>query len=131
MEVTGGNDDRAVLVDEEKTRFLEALPLLWLAYASRDWTSMQSIKGRLRAWLIELVREAIRVEMTAQSYSWFQVKKMELKTENGVDASYPPLPPLRAQGKVKPDPLPTELSFEQIQANAIAEQEKYYEPKSD
>lgn len=70
-------------------------------------------KAKLRAWLIDLVREAIRIERAAESLPRFR--------------KAPDPPPFDA--KTVKVIIELEPSFEQMQAEAIREQEKYYEPK--
>ena len=69
-------------------------------------------KAKLRAWLIELVREAVRIECA----EW---KMIPPKFQDGTLAKLPEAP--------KQQVVAVEPSFEDIQAMAIKEQEKYYE----
>ena len=71
---------------------------------------IQRWKAALRIWLVDLVRDAVRVEL--------------------LQFTYVKLAPLGAP-KTKPPSIPvvTEPSFEQLQTQAIAEQEKFYQPQ--
>lgn len=78
------------------------------------------IKARLRAWLIDLVREAIRIERVADRYT-VQPEGVVRFSERQVAA----LVPHAAKEVV----TISEPSFEQMQAEALKAQEKYYEPE--
>lgn len=73
---------------------------------------MGQLIAKLRAWLIELVREAIRIENQSQNY---------VKYSNGNIAKRPALIPV-----VKVSIPITDPTFEQMQAQSIEQQEKYY-----
>jgi len=74
------------------------------------------MKAKFRAWLIELVREAIRMERaTSQTYTNVRMHKIEPFVTAKKE-------PSEAQ------PVSLEPSFEQMQAEALKAQEKYYEP---
>lgn len=81
-------------------------------------------KLRLRAWLIDLVREAIRTEMIDQS---------QIFPAKGGIAVYDPGPAWPQKVASKPvtstSTVGPEKTFEQFQAESIAEQEKFYEPQ--
>jgi hypothetical protein len=79
-------------------------------------------KLRLRAWLIDLVREAIRRE---QISARFVIKPDGVTrfTAAQIDDLFPPSP----QPASKPL-TPTEPSFEQMEREALSAQEKHYEP---
>lgn len=68
------------------------------------------MKAKIRAWLIDLVREAIRIERVA---SQIPVRATPSKS---------------ARTEPKPQPINVDTSFEQMQAEALKAQEKYYEP---
>lgn len=69
------------------------------------------MKDKLRAWLIDLVREAIRIERVASQ----------------IPVRATPSKPARTEPK--PQPIHVDTSFEQMQAEALKAQEKYYEPE--
>ncbi len=73
-------------------------------------------KQRLRAWLIDIVRDAIRLEREAQAYAE-QVKRSVQPT------SHIPLAVKPASNVVT---TPIDKSFEQLERESITEQEKYY-----
>lgn len=82
----------------------------------------QNCKARLRAWLIELVREAIRVERVAEGYALMPVAtrcSMVGMPQTVIRASKP------VTATVTKVP---EKSFEQMQSESLAAQEKYYAP---
>lgn len=76
-------------------------------------------KAQLRAWLIGAMRDAIRLERAMDEPA---------KTERAI---YPgrlqPSPMMNVAVKPATVPIP-DPSFEQMQAEAIQAQEKYYEP---
>lgn len=78
-------------------------------------------KAKLRAWLIDLVREAIRLERGARH---------PFKPERSVFSDFT-LPPVNfsAVAEISASPVHIEPSFEQLQAEALAAQEKFYEPE--
>lgn len=76
-------------------------------------------KARLRAWLIDLVREAIRIEM--KGYTMV----MPSDFADAVIRKQKPNP----QTHIQPSIIQVEPSFEQMQAEALKAQEKYYEPE--
>lgn len=99
---------------------------------------MNQWKASIRAWLIDLVREAIRVEIDTD------VSVADVSVAPTLGDKYWDAPPdwmRHAAGmkrdvnvQVVSDPSPdnktpsySEPSFEQMQSAAIAEQEKYYE----
>jgi hypothetical protein len=70
------------------------------------------VKSRIRAWLIDLVREAIRTEFPERWLGPYGNARVPQRPASK------PVTPL------------TDPSFEQMQSQAIQEQEKYYaEPK--
>jgi hypothetical protein len=71
---------------------------------------IQRWKAEFRMWLVDLVRDAVRVELLAFAY---------------VKLNPPPIP----IPKPPAVPVVTEPSFEQMQTQAITEQEKFYAPK--
>jgi hypothetical protein len=74
-------------------------------------------KAKLRAWLIDLVREAVALEISQYAISAGPTTKWQVS-----DAIIP-------KGKAAViAAIPIELSFEQMQAEALKAQEKYYEP---
>lgn len=73
------------------------------------------MKAKLRAWLIELVRDAIR---------------MECVSIQPVGTAPKPSVTVRAVEATAKQLGPIEPSFEQMQADAIQAQEKYYAPES-
>lgn len=75
------------------------------------------MKAKLRAWLIELVREAIRSERTLEH------KKID------VSVFAHPEDKLSRPMKTESAPIVIAPSFEQLQAEALAAQEKFYEPE--
>jgi hypothetical protein len=87
---------------------------------------MQTLIAKLRAWLLEIVREAIRLELKRVPFQ-SQVSSSYIKQS---------LPPLKFEGvaeyqapkseKPTASPPPPEPSFEQLQDESIAEQEKHY-----
>lgn len=87
----------------------------------------KSMKAKLRAWLIDLVCEAIRVEMpkadlrNAGAPSPFGIGFKEITPGNWVSDM-----PKSAGSKVEAI-LQIQPSFEQMQADAIQEQAKFYE----
>lgn len=68
------------------------------------------LKSRLRTWLIDLVREAVRVEMISES---------QIFPAMGGIAIYP--------GRPKATAPPSDPTFEQMQDMSLREQEKFYE----
>ena len=78
------------------------------------------LKAKLRAWLIDLVREAIRMENAPRD----PVEAMRRRMPERPPAPHP---------MMQPEPIGALLtitpSFEQLQAEAIAAQEKFYEPE--
>ena len=78
--------------------------------------------AKLRAWLIDLVREAIRLE-------WCEQNKIPIpmKTVSGI-TFHPFAQPASKPVTATPTPV-TDKTFEQLQAESIAAQEKYYEPQ--
>lgn len=79
---------------------------------------VKTLKAKLRAWLIDLVREAIRIERAASQ-----------PVRTGANVADAATSSLKSQRQ--PTPLVhLEPSFEQMQADAIKAQEKYYEPKN-
>lgn len=86
-------------------------------------------KAQLRAWLIDLVRDAVRLESYQQRGNiGLHVEAVEspIWTAERIKQSEPAL-----KAKAKPAPIRTPIpdpSFEQMQAEAIQAQEKYYEP---
>jgi hypothetical protein len=96
------------------------------------------VKAKIRAWLIDLVREAIRIEQFGRDQ---MSKSPDMTIPTRWDTRIP-IPSFSAQpgnfANSKPFPgisqetwEATNLSFEQMQATAIAAQEKYYEPRKD
>lgn len=77
-----------------------------------------SWKARLRAWLIDLVREAIRSEQV-QPGNTFSLKSEYPKGASSAENAK----------QAASAPIVLEPSFEQLQADSIREQENYYEPK--
>lgn len=75
------------------------------------------MKARLRAWLIGIVREAIRVERYAEQHPLTPntLAAIEQIKSRAINSSIPP--------------ISLEPSFEQMQADSIAAQEKFYEPR--
>jgi hypothetical protein len=71
------------------------------------------LKARLRAWLIDLVREAIRIEMGAYTFV------MPTDFAAAVTRKATSLKP--ASKPVNPEP-----SFEQMEREALEQQEKHY-----
>lgn len=93
------------------------------------------MKARLRAWLIELVREAIRSESVQPGNSFSLVAGPTSIPDNPAYRSADMHPGRVFSGVTKeaweatnlPTAIQTEPSFEQMQSAAIAEQAKYYE----
>lgn len=93
-----------------------------------------SWKTKLRSWLIDLVREAIRIERTDSNLSVILPDLENIRTAT-------PYPGRVFSGVTKEawdstnrptanhQSIQAEKSFEQIQVESIAEQVKYYEPK--
>lgn len=82
---------------------------------------MRKLKAKLRAWLIDLVREAIRIEFAAHR---FEQEKFAFDNFPTYARRVPASKPVTAT------PIPTqEKSFEQFQDESIAEQATYYAPK--
>lgn len=85
---------------------------------------LRKLKARLRAWLIDLVREAIRIERAAATQPTMPNKN---------DALECMFYPERYAGKAASKPVTAtsievgEKSFEQMQAEALAAQAKHYE----
>jgi hypothetical protein len=78
------------------------------------------LKSELRAWLIDLVREAIRDQRIE-----------DMLREESTRPIYPgKLGPFKTSKPAsKPETAPVyEPSFERMEAEAIQDQEKYYEP---
>lgn len=71
---------------------------------------MGQLKARLRAWLIDLVREAVRAEMILES---------QIFPAMGGVAVY--------DGRPKAPAPPSDPTFEQMQDMSLREQEKFYE----
>jgi hypothetical protein len=76
------------------------------------------MKYKLRAWLIGIVREAIRIERASiqpirstAPKPPFAVKQVEAEARKTVESIH------------------VELSFEQMQTEALKEQEKHYDPR--
>lgn len=91
---------------------------------------MHRMKARLRAWLIDLVREAIRVERLKEQ----GVYDAEFLARHPFLEKLRPVAPIRTAEQLiaavnETEPIVLEPSFEQMQADAIAEQRKFYEPK--
>jgi hypothetical protein len=85
------------------------------------------VKSRIRAWLIDLVREAIRTEFPERWLGLTEAKRTEVAYNPYGNARVVTLPQRPASKPVTPL---TEPSFEQMQLQAIQEQEKYYaQPK--
>jgi len=78
------------------------------------------MKAKLRAWLIDLVREAIRSEAVQPGNTYSLVSA---PTPDNPAVSRPRLKPAPSEESVHIEP-----SFEQMQADALKAQEKYYEP---
>jgi hypothetical protein len=76
-------------------------------------------KASLRAWLIALVREAIRAENLEE-------KHLQAEVSVAATLSVSKTEPLGSNPSFR---AISEPSFEQMQAEAIKEQEKYYEPR--
>jgi hypothetical protein len=87
-----------------------------------------NLKARLRAWLIDLVREAIRIERTAEL-----LNKHPTRFVGTMAPRMAPVPmsysDALSQAAAAPQVIPFEPSFEQLQSEALQAQEKYYEPK--
>lgn len=81
---------------------------------------MDRLKAKLRAWLIALVREAVRLEQVAWQHEF------DRRIVEG-ESSGDPTPTIRTMSKSQS--IFSEPSFDQMQAEAIKEQEKYYEPR--
>lgn len=79
--------------------------------------AVKMLKAKLRSWLIELVREAIRSERVQPGNTYTLVAGPTLIPDNPVRPS------------LKAAPIVIAPSFEQLQAEAIAAQEKFYEPE--
>jgi len=79
-----------------------------------------TLKTKFRAWLIDLVREAIRSERVQPGNTYSLVSASTLLPDN----------PKTPAPKSYTDVLDRALnpSFEQMQAEALKAQEKYYEP---
>lgn len=77
------------------------------------------IRAKFRAWLIDLVREAIRTEFPAVRDSVERAVMVKGKVPAVVYID---------PAKAKTESIPIEPSFEQMQAEALKAQEKYYEP---
>ena len=83
----------------------------------------------IRAWLIALIREAVRLELA-------DVRRQELKAKQFKDgiyeldtAKHPIYPGSLGRSEPKPHPTPVaEPSFEQMQAQALQDMENYYAP---
>lgn len=96
------------------------------------------LKDKLRAWLISLVREAMRAEGIAgmpQSHNepYLPTATVWSPTKRAPLADMQPWPGLGSpftRNTVQLATTNSEPSFEQMQAEAIKEQEKYYEPRS-
>lgn len=79
------------------------------------------MRAKLRAWLIDLVREAIRLEFPAIRESVEGVVSVKGKVPTVVYIDPP-------QEK-KVESIQVTPSFAQLQAEALAAQEKFYEPE--
>ena len=77
-------------------------------------------KVKLRAWLIDLVREAIRME---QPRAPFLSGMIPADTENSNTLRF------RATTVINSEP-PIDPSFEQMQADALKAQKEFYAPES-
>lgn len=86
-------------------------------------------KAKLRAWLIDLVREAIRSEMAVIAVGGDLMATVPNPTYFPVHGGLP-IQPARsysdALAKASASIVP---SFEQMQAEALKAQEEFYEPK--
>lgn len=71
---------------------------------------IQRWKAEFRMWLVDLVRDAVRIELLEYTY---------VRTN----------PPVAVKPKPPVVPAVTEPSFEQMQAQAIEAQTKFYAPK--
>lgn len=80
---------------------------------------MKKYKAKLRAWLIDLVREAIRVE--------FPVVRDSIERAVMVRGKVPTV--VYIDPEPNPATIQVEPSFEQMQADALKAQEEFYEPK--
>lgn len=78
------------------------------------------MKAKFRAWLIDLVREAIRSEAVQPGNTYSLVSA---PAPDNPAVSCPRLKPAPSE-----EPIRIEPSFEQMQAEALKAQEKYYEP---
>ena len=91
------------------------------------------IKAKFRAWLIDLVRDAIRSEMAVIAVGGDLMATVPNPTYFPVHGGLSIQPALSysdalAKASVSPQSTPIEPSFEQMQAEALKAQEKYYEP---
>jgi hypothetical protein len=84
---------------------------------------MVGLKARLRAWLIDLVREAIHEQLMQD----FPTVRQSTEMASIVPGKIPTIVYVDPKPASKPVTV-SEPSFEQMQAAAIQEQEKYYAP---
>ena len=88
------------------------------------------MRARIRAWLIDLVREAIRIEYITQAgLRAHEAAGNRAWTLNPVTSEIKPRADYPGKFKTPGDPYTIEPSFEQMQAEAIREQEAFYAPK--
>jgi hypothetical protein len=87
---------------------------------------MTKLKAKFRAWLLEIVREGVKTELEIE---WAVRQRIE---RGNVRGGIPGLAgtdiPMGVGTLPKPiaQPPPPEPSFEQLQDESIAEQEKHY-----
>jgi hypothetical protein len=85
------------------------------------------MKAKLRAWLIDLVREAIRIEAKAKQFS-DKYGDDSLAIYRATADSYASRPDAAVMTNISANATTFEPSFEQMQAEALKAQEKYYGP---
>lgn len=95
---------------------------------------IEALKAKLRAWLIDLMREAVREEMAVLAVGGDLMAAVPNPTYFPVHGGLP-IEPTRKASKVTRTAWDTaegfeiriDPSFEQIQADSIQEQAKFYE----
>lgn len=87
---------------------------------------MKTLKAKLRAWLIDLVREAIRLDRKQQ----LGLNGIEYVNRAANTGSFSAVMRDSASKPVTATPTPlAEKTFEQFQDESIAEQANFYAPK--
>lgn len=89
---------------------------------------MGQLKAKLRAWLIDLVREAIRIERYAEQNRKAISFPLREESPECLKQKFRYVEDVASKPVTATVTEVQEKTFEQLQSESIAAQEKYYEP---